>query len=1142
MRLTLLVCITFYHKIALLATVCFDNILTPFDKTYDYGECKMRISKVIATNSQTKEKQIFTFGTASDGKEVVTSKGGHLNSYLDFCFNESSVNQKDVETLFSLDDDEFSLSRLHNDDGTTRSILKRKVDGRWQVVARNQKSIPYIEEIVREQLPDMLKMNYVNNNSISNFAGRLSAFDEIKMLSEVRDEILRSSADARAQNDKAIRRVREYAQNVGAPLSADDINAVTEELESVAHDISVATAQLGELKAKNTVSNIHVDIARRLEDAQQQYKQLVDRQDEIEDARGRIVLHDDIASLLPKVRSLQTVADQRTENEKKRYAITTELEWQENELASVKQQLEEKERQFAASQDKRNRLEAINGELNYIAQLYEENKKLNELLLDLNEKQERLTSERVLYTNKLNNVEKSLTEVKDNLDAFHIPARSVGELLETVRVDVKIDEVNAQIEKLQSEINVKESQIAEKESALVIQVKRFRSVAELDVAVTPIKAKDTILQVLDAKYAKLEAINISLEEKRRNLERAMEDYKYRILQLENSRSKLEADRNKALLRKQEEFKRDVFLTSQKVYSDDPSSVFAVTARFQDEEIETIDVELAQLNSEHDLLVERAAQLAGSIKEIKRHSEINAAEMETLNHEKENINNRYNEIVAQNSSEVVFNYLKALNSDNGTKYLLDVQQDAVRGETELTELKRNTESMRSKLSALKSRLRYLEETQSQLDNAQMSVDHLVATNDKMKEELTDIGERLSSGYEQYTAICRQLESINSKLDDINAAIVETQKTIKVNESQIAQSADKAKKHAGSDDLEQAIASFKYELGDVESEVLMLEDSKQNIEKEIFKKRLELEKSQWLYETKCREYDDIYQELQFEFNLKGLDVEKISSLDLDEKRLDPLRRQIAEYDAEKTSLVEKIDNYYNILKDEDVSTVSYREIEEKQQEVDRLLQRQNELEQKRQQHMERYVSASTAKMKVAAAAAEAKTFASLRKTLNHNDIIGLLIADKIKSTLAVATQHLNTFTNGEGAYVLMEEKGKVVVNIAGEKKSYEELSDELRTAIYVSLVLAVPNTDVTEGKWLVFEERIAMDKQVLSDMLLKLDNISYVIDYKHERASQIGAQAEKVAATAKKTSTVSKSSTAKKTSTATKPASSKGAKRK
>lgn len=1051
----------------------------------------MRISKVIAIDSQTKEKQIFTFGTAGEGKEIVTSCGGHLNSYLEFCFKEESENLRDVETIFTLDDEEFSLSRIHGEDGTTRRVLKKRVDGRWQVVARNQNAVPYVEEILKEQVPQLIKMDYVNNIAIDNFHGDLSVFDEIKMLSEVKDEILKSSDEVRGMKDKAMSRVKEYTQSGVTTPSTDELNSITDELEAISKDVTIATAQMGELKAKYAAGNVRNDIAAKLEEAQRKYKTLTDHQEEIEDARAKVALRDDIATLIPKVRTLQSITEQRAENEKKRYAITSELEWQENELATINSQLEEKQRQFVLTQDKRNRIESINTELTYVASLYAENKKLNETLLDLNEKQQRLTSERVMYVNKLETVEKSLAEVKDSLEAFHIPAKSVGELLETVRVDVKIDEVTAQMEKLQSEIAVKESQIAEKESALVIQVKRFRSVAELDVAVTPIKAKDTILQVLDAKYSKLETINVSLDEKERNLQRAMEDYRFRILQIENSRSKLEAERNKAFLRKQEEFKREVFLNSQKVYNDDASGVFAVTANFQDQEIETLDAEIAQRNAEHDQLVERAAQLDGAIKEIKRHKDINSAEMATLHSEKENINKRYNEIVAQNSSEAVFNYLKALNNDSGTKYLLDVQQDAVRGEAELTELKRYTESMRAKVSGLKSRLKYLRETQAQLDGSAMSVDNLISTNDRLKDDLSDIGQRLSAGYEQFTAVFRQVENVNSKLDDVNAAIVEAQKTIKTNEKQIAQSTEKAKQLAGSDDLEQAIANFKYELGDVESERQMLADSKQTVEKEIFKKRLELEKCQWLYETKCKEHDDLYSELQLEFNLRGLDVEKIAAMNFDDKTIDALRKSVVEYDAIKAGLAEKIDNYYGLLKDEDTTVVSAEQIDEKQKEIERLVRRQSQLEQRRKEQLENYVSASTAKMRVTAAAAEAKTFAALQQTLNHNDIIGLLIADKIKAIMSVATQHLNTFTGGN--YVLTEEEGKVVVNVGGEKLAYDDLSEEIKTAVYVSLILAVPNTDVTEGKWLVFEERIAIDKKALSAMLLKLDNISYVVDY-------------------------------------------------
>ena len=1047
----------------------------------------MKISKVVATNVETNEKQVYTFGTATEGKRLVTTRGGKLNNYLEFCFRDDVDCVKDVEVEFLVNDEEFSLGRLHNEDGTNRSVLKKKEDGHWQVVARTR-AIEYVEELIDEQLADMLKIDYVNNKSIEEFHGDLKIFDQIRLLADVQDSVVKSSEQARELKQNALRKVREYASNY-KKTSPEQLDAINGELNALFGEITAATTELSDLKARKTSESLRGDIARELETTQKKYTLLTSRQAEIDDARQKVKLHDEIENLIPKVKTLKAVEEQRAEYEKKRYAITTELEWQENELVSINQQLEEKQRQYALSQDKRNRVESINNEMSYVSSLYEKNKQLNESLLELNEKQQRLSAEKVMYANKMDELEKSITEVKENLDAFDVPAKSVGELLETVRVDVKIDEVEAQIDKLQSEIAVKESQIAEKESNLVVQMKRFRSVAEIDVAVTPMKAKDTILQVLDAKYSKLETINQSLQEKSRNLDRALEDYKFRIIQIEQSKSKLQAEHTKMMLRKQEEFKREVFLNSQKVFSDDASGVFAVTANFQDQEVEALEQEISARTMDRELLIERAYQLEGSIKEIKRHMEINSAEMETLQREKSNINNRYNEIISQNSNETVFNYLKALNTDGGTKYLLNVQQDAVRCEAELAELKRSTEALRAKLSALKSRLKYLKETQQQLDSSQTSVDSLVSTNDKVKEELTDIGERLTAGYEQYKAVSRQLESIDSKLDDVRGAIVEITKTIKVNENQIAESTEKAKKYAGSDDIEQALANFKYDLGDVESERQMLLDSKQNTEKEVFKKRLEMEKMQWLYESKSKEYDELHQELQFEFNLKGLDIDKVSEKDI-EGNFDELRKAIAEFDATRNTLAEKIENLYVLLKDRPQETVSDEEIAQKEQLLATLTKRRQELEEQRKVQLDNYVSASTARMKVTAAAAEARTLSNLRVTLDHNDLIGLLIRDKVGATLAAATQYLNAFTNGN--YTLTEEGYNVVIKDGGIKLSYDNLPHDVKTAVYVSLILSVPNTDVSDGRWIVFEERINIDKNVLADMLLNIDNLSYVVD--------------------------------------------------
>ncbi len=1052
----------------------------------------MKICKVIATDPQG-DKQVFTFGTAAEGKAIDTTRGGKLNSYLEFCFREQSENVKDVEVEFFAGEDEFSLSRLHNEDGTTRTVLKKKIDGHWQVVARTR-AVSYIEQILNEQLTDMLRVDYVNNIAVDNFHGNLFSFDQIKMLAEVQQSVEESSAQAKELQQKAMSKVRAYSGK-GQELSTEQIDQINEELTSLSQQIAVATAELGELKAKQVVSAYNQDIANELELAQQKYTQLVTRQEEINLMREQLQLRDQALAFLPKIRTLNVLADQRKENEKRRYQITLDIESLEAELAHVLQQLDEKQNQFTLVQDRRSRIEAINSELQYIASLYEKNKALNEQLLSLNEKQQRLTGEKTLCANKLQTIERNIAEIKQSLDSFDLPAKSVGELLETVRVDVKIDEVTAQIEKLQGEIAVKESQIAERENALVSQVKRFRSVAEIDVAVTPIKAKDTILQVLEAKYGKLEAINQSLQEKLRNLERAVEDYKYRIMQLEHAKSNLEAQREKTMLRKQEEFKREVYLNSQKVYSDDASSVFAVTVSFHDAEVEQLDQEIQALSMDRDLLYERAYQLEGSIKEIKRHIQINSAEMATLLKEKTNIINRYNEIVTQNNSEVAFNYIKALNSNNGTKYLLDVQQDAVRSETELMELKRYTEALKGKLASLKSRLAYLQETQSQLDDSKTSVDMLVSTNDKIKDELTDIGGRLSAAYEQYKSVTRQMETIESRLTDIRADIVEITRTIKVNEQQIAESSEKAKRYAGGDDIEKAMANFRYELGDVESEKQMLTEAKQILEKELFKKRLELEKAQWLYDTKNSEYAELYQDLQLELDLKGIAIEKVVAID-DDGRYDDIRRVIAEYDTAKTSLLEKIENLYNILKNRPNDFVTMAQVEQKANEIAVMQKRQGQLELLRNKQMEVYVAASTARIKATAAAAEVRTLATLHKTIEQNSLVGLLIKDKINSTLNVAANYLKAFI--DKPCVLSHSDGIVEVTIDGNKVSYDELDPDVKTCAYVALILAVPSTDATDGRWLIFEERINIDKKILANMMFAVDNVSYVVSVEDQKA--------------------------------------------
>ena len=384
----------------------------------------MKICKVIAIDPQG-DKQVFTFGTATQGKSITTTRGGKLNSYLDFCFREQAENLKDVEVEFFAGEEEFSLARLHNEDGTTRTVLKKRIDGHWQVVART-KALAYIEQILNEQLTDILRVDYVNNIAVENFHGNLYSFDQIKMLADVQQSIEQSTEQAKAMQQTAISKVRAYTAN-SQTVSAEDIDRINDQLAQISQQIAVATAELGELKAKLVVSQFRQDIANQLEIAQQKYDKLVARQEEINLMREQLQLRDQALAFLPKIRTLNVISDQRKDNEQRRYQLTLDIESLETELSNILAQLEEKQNQFIIIQDRRARIEAINTELQYMASLYEKNKTLNEQLLSLNEKLQRLTGEKTVCANKLRTIEANIAEIKQSLDSFDLPTKSVGE-------------------------------------------------------------------------------------------------------------------------------------------------------------------------------------------------------------------------------------------------------------------------------------------------------------------------------------------------------------------------------------------------------------------------------------------------------------------------------------------------------------------------------------------------------------------------------------------------------------------------------------------------------------------------------------------------------------------------------------------
>lgn len=229
-------------------------------------------------------------------------------------------------------------------------------------------------------------------------------------------------------------------------------------------------------------------------------------------------------------------------------------------------------------------------------------------------------------------MEQSIAEIRQSMESFNIPEQSIGELMENVRAEVKITEIRAQTDRLQTEIAARESDIADKELTISGQTKQLNSLMALDSTVAPLKAKDAIVSVIDAKIDKLTLINDSLKEKLNNFRRALEDNGFQEMRLEQSSESISTVLVRKQFAKEEEFKRQVLLAGREE-PDNISVMSALPAQLDDPEIERLKSDLANRTMDRQEAMRASAMLKGAMGEISRHIAVNNAEIESLRQEK-----------------------------------------------------------------------------------------------------------------------------------------------------------------------------------------------------------------------------------------------------------------------------------------------------------------------------------------------------------------------------------------------------------------------------------------------------------------------------------------------------------------------------
>lgn len=1054
----------------------------------------MKIESISLAPRGQKERSVFKFERADLSRGIKKKGSNEIYSGLRRAFGCDSAEAKDVWVEFELNDEHYVLSAVTNADGVTRRALKIKnSEGKTDVLAREKRVSEELKNLSQCDLDEVAENCFASAEGFSAFVktGSVRTFSDLRKLLEISDDAEKVYENTKARHEEAIERAKRLTGK-DMPFSAkENIEKLFVPLKSVFAERDEVSAELEKIRLNIEQSQARKALFDEYEEDKQKLKKLLSNKDYIELKRGQLAAYDEAQDLVINMRALEKERDALKEVEAKRDALKDEIDWQDGEFASITEQLVAKQAQADLLIAKKSRMEIAIEEQKKVEELKKRNNELTDSMGKLNVQLDKLETKKVNLKNNLANVEQSISEIRQSMESFNIPEQSIGELMENVRAEVKIAEIRTQTDRLQTEIAARESDIADKEMSISGQTKQLNSLMALDSTVAPLKAKDAIVSVIDTKINKLTLINDSLKEKLNNFQRALEDNGFQEMRLEQSSESISTVLVRKQFAKEEEFKRQVLLAG-KQEPDNISVMAALPAQLDDPEIDKLKSDLANRTMDRHEAMRTSAMLKGAMGEISRHISINNAEIESLRQEKSNINRKYLELVAQNQAESTQQYLKSLETNGATRYLLGIQEDVVKNETELRALKRDLEQKKGRLTELTARLNYLSDNRRSVTN-DGGLEMILQTNEQIKNELADIGDRLALSYKQHKTILDAIDQLDNKRLRIQELIIETLQKIRSNEREIVAAGEKAEEFAGGE-IEERLAELDGELEEVESERNMLFDSKENLSRQVFDKRVALRCIEAEFEARKNALDENRRNLSVSLKEPVRNEDWIRAVaDLSDEDIEATRRGVKNFDYLFEKLSEKTETEKRVLEllpnPEKISRA-----EEKATRLERRLAniqaRIVDIEEKLEYELSVFVNTGAAKINLAQAANEAEVLGQAIEALEQTKVSVAIISDKIKNVVKNADFLLGSMT--EGRFGLTYTDKLIVVDNQKNPLELAELENTDRLLVYLSMLMAQPAHNGVKGNWLILDEKILCNRSKVNKALSMLDGVEYVAE--------------------------------------------------
>ncbi len=1029
----------------------------------------------------------------SNGCDEIFCSVADLSAITDFLFLNKHGNFRfdgSAECDFVHNGNSYQLARTKNFDNVA-SLLRCKENGVTKRFTRVEEKLTDLFKTDVEELFDNIVIEskefdaFNANPTIDSY----SNIADLRQVINTTQEAYNKAADRKSQLKSQLRAILAKPIKAVKASQLDAIRERTEELQKQYNDcLNEMSALKDEMRSLNSRENLQKDIR----NTQGHIDRLIENSTFIDEKRKQLQDHNKVQRFLPQLKEILAYKKQMTDANQKLDADKEELEWFKSERQSIINQLGELNDEINRRVEQNTRLILIKNDSENIETLEKRNETLSERIVELQNDKEKLEQIKGVHKGTIETIDKGIEETKESLQEIDVPVRSINDLVENVRLSVKIKEVENQLQKTDSEMVFITQQLSDRELEVRKAQDLVSSLMKVDAVVTPLKSKDTLIKMLQSKISKSEMILQSLTEKQNTLRDEMQNLHYKEIEIDQSAECLQT------ILGQKMFDREVMLKKQVVNTANQAmqitdgkggkidmAAAPLSSTFIDENIDQLKVELVKRNNRKLALVSRQVGLRCVLQEVERQKQIVLGEIVTCRNERDEILRRFRELAKADKSEHVTKYFQALDQGKATNYMMDAQRGLVEQQTELSLLKEKYEDLNKQKQDIVSRLGSLSETQQAVDVRQMTVEMMVESNEQVKSALIELTEKLVLLHTQRKMESDAIEAAEVRIANVSSVLTEALNEKKANEKELLKIHQKVSMFVkGEPDEVQKAAQDK--VNELVSEKKLLEEDRSELDDKILAKSVEIEKNGVVLKNLTDSYEATKQKAQTLMDdLGDDDVESIKLKNLSEEMYNSIKDAVDRFDATMSMLTSRMQHLKELYQD-NADIDKYDELNQKLQELQQHFEEiEAELAESREETQnvtDAYISSNRMRTELTNIITQYNDSKNFDSVIKQTKIVELVFEEEIAKILSSASSVYGAMCGG--GEIICDDDIFAVKSSKGKVTHYKDLSMSDKMCVFLSLRLCSLSTTFPNLNTVLLHGNMELNN---AEMIARLKNL-------------------------------------------------------